>query len=345
MTTLTRTDPAPLAAAGDLATIGKVANTVAAQRVFDDYRQGKAENTRRRHAADLAVFAEFLDYAGVTITGDLATEPGAWAGLTWGIVAAFKAWQIQQGYAIASVNAHLSCVKVYANLAAKAGSVDSTEAGLIASVRGYSHQQGRNIDEARKNATEATRRGRKKPEWVSLAKDQADRLKAQPNTPQGRRDSLILCLMLDHGLRCGEVSRLEVSAFDLKAGELVFYRPKVGKEQRHKLTADTLAAARAYLVGDAPPLGLVFRGSRKDGSLTTTGMSEQAITARVKRLGELLGIDHLSAHDLRHYWATAAARHKTPVDRLQQAGGWSSPIMALRYVEQAKIANEGVRIE
>ena len=35
--------------------------------------------------------------------------------------------------------------------------------------------------------------------------------------------------------------------FDLAAGELRFYRPKVDKIQTHKLTADTLAAARAYL--------------------------------------------------------------------------------------------------
>jgi hypothetical protein len=31
-----------------------------------------------------------------------------------------------------------------------------------------------------------------------------------------------------------------------------------------------------------------------------------------------------------------------PVDRLQDAGGWNSPAMPLRYVETAKIANQGV---
>ncbi|MBC8492724.1 MAG: site-specific integrase, partial [Chloroflexi bacterium] len=51
-----------------------------------------------------------------------------------------------------------------------------------------------------------------------------------------------------------------------------------------------------------------------------------------------------SAHDCRHYWATQAARSGTPIDRLQDAGGWSSPAMPLRYVEAAKIANEGVRL-
>ena len=32
----------------------------------------------------------------------------------------------------------------------------------------------------------------------------------------------------------------------------------------------------------------------------------------------------------------------TPIDRLQDAGGWASPAMPLHYVEAAKIANQGV---
>jgi integrase len=49
-------------------------------------------------------------------------------------------------------------------------------------------------------------------------------------------------------------------------------------------------------------------------------------------------------HDLRHTWATCAARNATPLDRLQDAGGWSSTAMRLRYVEATKVANEGVRV-
>ena len=72
------------------------------------------------------------------------------------------------------------------------------------------------------------------------------------------------------------------------------------------------------------------------------GMTARAITDRVRTLGAAVGLAGLSAHDLRHYWATRAARNGTPIDRLQDAGGWSSPAMPLRYVEAAKIANQGV---
>ena len=58
----------------------------------------------------------------------------------------------------------------------------------------------------------------------------------------------------------------------------------------------------------------------------------------------MIGIEGLSAHDCRHYWATQAARNGTPIDRLQDAGGWSSVAMPMRYIEKAKIANDGVKL-
>ena len=199
---LTPTRPAALVPAGeDLASLGQVANVVAARHVFGDYLTGKAPNTARRHVTDLTVFTQFLMTTGATVAGHLATDPGAWVGLTWGIVEAFKRWMIQQGYSIASVNARLSTVKTYAALAAKAGAIDGDEARLIASVRGFSHKQGRNIDQDRVDSAQPTRRGHKKPEWVMLAHEQAEQLKRQPDTPQGRRDSLLMCLLLDHGLK------------------------------------------------------------------------------------------------------------------------------------------------
>jgi len=33
-------------------------------------------------------------------------------------------------------------------------------------------------------------------------------LKQQPDTPQGRRDPLLMCILLEHGLRYGEIAIL-----------------------------------------------------------------------------------------------------------------------------------------
>ena len=335
---------------------GQAANHHAARGVFADYLSRKADNTIRRQAADLARFADYLNDVGARAGVSLGTvlaefaqavaafpngpqpDADAWRGVTWGLVEGFRNWMVMQGDAVGSINVRLSTVKAYAKLATKAGALSPEEHAMIRTVAGYARKEGKRVDERR----ETSRRGDKKAQHVSIDKKQAKKLKTQPDTPQGRRDALLMCLLLDHGLRVGEVARLQVSDFDLKAGEMRFYRPKVDKEQTHKLSADTLRALHTWFSsGDAPESGALLRGSRKGGALTGPGMSERCITNRVKVLGEQVGLDGLSAHDCRHYWATYWAG-KVDVLRLQEAGGWNSLAMPRRYVEESKIANEGM---
>jgi len=339
-----------------LAHVGQVANHYAAQNVFADYLSRKADNTIRRQAADLARFVEFLNQVGEQAGLQLGTALGAfaqavgmfpdgpalnadaWHGVTWGLVEGFRNWMVAQGDAVGSINVRLSTVKAYAKLATKAGVLSAEELAMIRTVAGYAHKEARRIDERR----ETSRRGSKKSAAVHISQKQAKKLKSQPDTPQGRRDALLMCLLLDHGLRVGEVARLQVSDFDLKAGEMRFLRPKVDKVQTHKLSADTLRALHAWFEGgDAPGTGSLLRGSRKGGALTNAGMSERSITDRVRVLGQGVGLEGLSAHDCRHYWATYWAR-KVDVLRLQEAGGWNSLAMPRRYVEESEIANDGM---
>lgn len=325
---------------------GKAANTHAANAAFADYQGRKSSNTTRRQTADLACFSEYLLAVGV-VPGDLVNEPESWRGVTWGLVAGFVKWQLKAGYAIGSINVRLATVKGYAKLATQAGTLDPTAYAMIMTVKGYSHKEAVNVDQDRQSADVGTRKGDKKAEAVSINPAQAKALLTHPNTPQGRRDTFLMAIMLEHGLRVGEVALLTVTAFDMTAGTFTFYRPKVGKTQTHRMTQKTLTAAKAYFENDAPVMGCVWRGSLKGqaGKLTNEGMSERAITARVRDLGAAVGLVGLSAHDLRHAWATQAARNGTAIDRLQDAGGWSSPAMPMRYIEAAKVANEGVRLE
>lgn len=320
-----------------MAHVGQVANAYAAPDVFRDYLSRKSDNTLRSHAASLGRFAEFLAITGVH-AGDLQHDPEAWRGMTHGLVKGFRNWMLSQGDAGASINARLSAVRTYVGLAMEAGVISADEGILIAAVKGYSQQEMKRVNERR----EITRRGQKKARHITITVEQARQLKLQPDTPQGRRDALLMCLLLDHGLRVGEVAALQVTDLDLKAGELRFYRPKVDKTQTHKLTVDTFRAAQAWFItGDAPETGALLRGSRKDGFLTDTRMSERAITKRVRVLGEVSGIQGLSAHDCRHFWATFWV-DKVDLVRLQEAGGWSSLAMPRRYIEDSEIANDGM---
>ncbi len=327
---------------GDLARrIGEQANQAAARSRFADYRTRRADHTLRRQDADLSLFHEFLELINLN-TGDLTHDPTAWRPITWGLVEAFVKWQIQEGYAVRSVNVRLSSVKTYARLAAQVGTLTPQEYALIRAVQGYSRREQVRIDQKRP----IQRIGLKKSEPVKITPEQAQALKDQPNSPQGRRDRLMMCLLLDHGLRVGELAALSVSDFDLKAGTLRFFRPKVNKEQVHELTEATRHALREYkLHGDLLPSGLILRRSNRSEKLGASGMSERAITGRVCFLGEKLGITGLSAHDCRHYWATSAARHGTDPFTLQEAGGWSSLAMPRRYVADNEIANKGVKLD
>ncbi len=318
--------------------IGAAANEAAARAAFADYLSRKSNNTIRNQAAALSSFAEFLALLGHATPNDLQYDPVAWQGVTWGLVEAFAKWLLREGYSVATVNNRLSAVKGYARLAAKAGTLPGTELALIRTVSGYGRTEAKRVNERRP----VQRVGDKKPESVKLTHGQAQRLKQQPETPTGQRDRLMLCLLLDHGLRVSEVAGLRVGDFNQASGTLTFYRPKVDLTQTHELSADTLAALSLYLlVRPFVDHDMLLVGSYKGHGLSRQPMGIRAMNDRVGWLGRKLDIDQLSPHDCRHWWATYWAS-RVDVLRLQEAGGWASLAMPRRYVEAAAVANEGM---
>lgn len=361
-----------------IVSVGQSANRTAADYLFADYRQRRAKKTLRTQTAALLLWVQYLAEVGAaneirhearvwalshfdpeTLAG-LAEyaqsqqtplpiiyaahycqqRPAAWQGVTWGLVEGFVKWLLNQGYSLASVNNRLSAVKVYARLAAKAGVIPPTEHALIGEVRGYGRTEGKRVDEVRPKV----RVGNKKKEAIVLTAVQAGQLKTQhPPTPQGIRDRLLIALLLDLGLRASEVAALTVE--DLaEPGYLTVYRQKTDTTDRMALTADLLAALADY----QPYLranGKLLRGSRKNGKLTNQVMSVRAIGGRVKILGrDILGLWELSPHDLRHTWATRAAKESNPFV-LRDAGGWTNMQTPGRYVERAQVVNEGIRLD
>jgi len=342
ITTTTKAELIPLAT---IAQLGQAANQAAQSGTFERELSGKSENTRTSYKTDLATWAQFLADAGGDLTGlDFYNVPASWAGVTHGLVLAFVEWMKRKGFAVASINRKLSCVRAFCAMASQAKALDASELALIQTVKTIRHGQGIEIDKDRKQKRIA-RPQAKKAKSVVLTAEQAKALKAQPDTPQGRRDNVLMCLLLDHGLRAGEVAALTVDNFKLKTGTVSFWREKVKKQQKHKLTADTLTALRNYIdSGDCAGIGPLLRSSRKGGKLDKSGMAEHAVTVRVKKLGEAIGVTGLSAHDCRHYWATSAVKGGTDSFALRQAGGWSSMQTVARYVEESTVANDGVKL-
>ena len=310
-----------------------LADAAAARTNVDRYLRGKAENTRKAQDQDLAAFAAFL--ADVTGEAPDLSQSAAWQPVTHGLVAAFVERQLQDGYAIATIARQLATVKKRANLAYQAGAMGFEQHALLKAVTAPTGTEGKRIDAQRA----VTRRSTKKPEAVTLTADQVAALKVQPDTPQGRRDAVVVTLLLELGLRVGELCSLRVESFD---GDTVkVYRKKVDMTQTHRLTPDALAAVRRWKATDAPKTGKLLRGSRKGGSLTHAGLTERAAYDVVRRCGAAIGVDTLSPHDLRHTWATRAAAGSN-VFALRDAGGWASLDMPNRYVSAGAVANEGI---
>jgi len=336
--------------------LGQAANQAAARSVFSDYLSLKSANTIRAQRADLNSFCDYLHDIGQDSIdcSTLQEDPRAWYGITWGLIEAFKRWQLQRGDSIGSINRRLSTVKTYSKLAARAlGATGqeneatrraAQELQLVSTVTGYSAKEGQNIDDRR----EQTNHGRKKAENVSITDVQAKRLKTQPDTPQGRRDAVLINLLIDHGMRSSELASLTIDGLDLDRGEITFTRQKVRGTDKHRarqrLTGDAQEAIRAYIdAGDAPSSGQLLRGSRKGGKLSDrTGMSNTSISLRVRDLGHGIGIEGLSAHDMRHYCATYMASNGCGVSVLCDWFGWNSPAMALRYIQAADVAERGI---
>jgi integrase len=322
-------------------------NPEAGTPAFLEYKQNKSPHTLRRHEADLAKFAEYLTENEIPV-GDLFDDPRAWKDVNWHLVAGFQKWMLQQGYSVRTVSARLSAVKTYARLAARAGALSKKENDRIQAIETYqrSAAKGRKLK----------RKGYKKPAPIELTIEQVRALKDQPDTPQGHRDRLLMCLLLDHGLRPSEVAALQIENFDLINETFTYYRPTTNSEVTQEMTPDTLRAAKMYFAEIQANQGPLLVGSKKSGQLTWKGLSTRAITKRIASLGIEVGyfreveyttpkkgkrktrkFGTLSAYDCRNYAVTRDANSGRPLEWLMEKYGWTSQATPLTYIDSDQI--------
>lgn len=303
------------------------------------YQQSLRPQTFRRQGHDLTVFNTFLASVGAQ-KQDFLHNLSAWQGIRAGLLVAFLEWQKREGYAIGSINTRLATVKAYCHLAYDAGYLDMDTHTHIQGIKGIPRGKARNIDRAREQTRRNPENG-KKAEPTDIPLHLLPSLKRPETGFFAKRDALMMCLLLDHGLRVGEIALLTKRNLNLayinpqtgRRGLLTFYRPKVDNPQKDELTDDTYAAAVAYLA------------TIPDSEESLFHLAVSTIELRVATIGKLVGLDKLSPHDCRHSWATRAAANGTLLERLKQAGGWSNLQTPLRYIRDAEIANEGVILE
>jgi integrase len=348
--------------------IGVLANEISSLAIFADYQKLKSENTLVAQHRDLRLFGNFInqiydkaDGSEMQVpfrlgAGQLYRDPAGWETVTHGLVRLFKTHLENDGRALTAINRVLSTVRKYADLATSAGKIDPVDNLMIQNVKGYLGSEARNVDAKR----QVTRKSGEKEQAVPIPKHIIVELKAKETFSDGvigKRNRVILCFCLDHGLRASEIAGLRIDDIDLEEEVFRVYRQKTNTSDLLALTADTTDALLEYLKLELPLLpspdtNLLLRAVHGKGVLREKSMSRTTISQTVNKYGKMMAIKHaipslekLSSHDGRHQWATDVLRSGAGIDQLQQAGGWKSPSMPLRYVNKRKIANDGIKLD
>lgn len=334
--------------------------------VFERWRMETSRNTLRRKAAACDKYAEYIRYIGTQTgmaeivqesgrieafgealrTGDGELHADVWCSLTFGLVEGFQGWLLQNGYSVGTVNNRISTLRSFAELAFQAGCLDHEAYLKINGVKGIGRKGAARIDENRREADIPTRVGAKKAKAVEFSINEAVGLieMIDGTSGQGRRDRVILTLLLEHGLRVSEVSAIKTDDVHVAEGWFQFYRPKTDRWERHRFRKLSGQALRAYMEQDAIAGADLLRGSRRSGNLTSPGMVTGCVRTRVRELGKLIGLKKLSPHDFRHHYAGDMADNDTGLRELKRGGGWASTAMAERYMGEREFANEGVKL-
>lgn len=148
-----------------------------------------------------------------------------------------------------------------------------------------------------------------------------------------RRDTAIILLLADTGMRRAELAGLSVGDLDLH-GRVVEVAGKGDREHRKRYrlvpfgarTAQALdrymRARRQHPRGDSPSLWLA---EKNRGVLTADGVRQM-----LQRRGQTIGVT-LYAHMFRHGFADAYLRAGGTPQDLQELAGWKSSAMVKRY--------------
>ena len=161
-----------------------------------------------------------------------------------------------------------------------------------------------------------------------------------PNTAAGARNYAIMTLLLDSGLRCGELMNVEVDNVNIEGGYLKVLG-KGGKERIVPFGVSVQKALLRYLLHFRPE---PFNFTVQNLFLTLDGrlLSKNSVEMIFRRIGKKSGVKRLHPHLCRHTFATSYLVNGGDVFSLQQILGHTTLEMVRRYVT---LASAQVRVQ
>jgi integrase/recombinase XerC len=292
------------------------------ERLYCEFLAGRSPNTLNAYRQDLAAFAAFQGARGQGEALGALIALSAGAGNSW--LLAWRAAQQEAGLAPATINRRLSALRSALRFARTIGATT-----WVPEISGLKAQTYRDTRGPGLDGTRALLRAA-----------------AEKSPAKAARDTAIIRLMFDLGLRRGEVVGLDVDDVDRDGRRLwVLGKGKAQKEAR-TLPVPTLEAIdqwlalRAQVAGGYEPALLVnVAGLRPGRRMTGNGLYRM-----IRSLGDLAGI-RARPHGLRHASITAALDTSNGDVRAAQAHArHASPQTTMRYDDNrqdlaGKVAN------
>jgi integrase len=259
-------------------------------------------NSRRAYAKALDDFLEW--------------QPSACPGpFSKAMVQQYRARLEAAGLSPATINVRLSAIRKLAGEAADNGLLAPDLAAAISRVRG------------------ARRLGVRTGNW--LTRQQAEQLLNAPDpaTLKGKRDRVLLALMIGCGLRRNEAAMLTLEQVQQRDGRWAIVDLE-GKGHRIR-TVPMPAWAKVLLDEWARAAGLssgrILRPINKAGRILREAMTSQSIFLAVQNYAGALGLE-IAPHDLRRTFAKLAHKGRAALEQIQLSLGHASVLTTERYL-------------
>jgi site-specific recombinase XerD len=232
------------------------------------------------------------------------------------LILSFRAALLDRNLSASTINVKLSAVRKLITEAKRAGVINVEEAAHMTDIPNV-RQQG-------------TRLGN----W--LTKDQAKDLLAVPDrsTMKGKRDYVILSLLVGCALRRNELAQLDVETIQMREGRWVL-ADLCGKGRRIRTVAVPMwvkQGINAWMIAADVEDGRLLRRVTKAGKPKGEGLSDWAAWSVVEQSAKEIGIEQFGAHDLRRTCAKLCRKAGGDLEQIKFLLGHSSIQTTERYL-------------
>ena len=325
--------------------------------------RNKSDSTAIRHMTEIGSFGKFLsdvlklnvptmvNMKSLIQSGEWTSDHAKamleeWSGITANNIETYKEYMISvKGLRTTTISQVIYILKSYARIAYNAGSLPITELTRIEHIKGISGSEAVHIDEHREKTAERNRHN-VGGNVTTLTKKQVTMLKfGHPDSLDGKRDALLFCILLDHGLRISDAIALKRNDIDMENKMIHFTTKKTGVSLNLRMTEDVYNAFCEYFDAFQPAdeESSIWTGVNKHGKAQGT-WGKHSAQMEITLIAKSMGIRNLSAHDLRHCWTDRAIEGGSDLVSVQQAGGWKSLQMVGRYATKKAVSNSGVKL-